>query len=420
MSDTVSIPRWMQFFERPERYKGVGGGRGGGKSWGAGLKVLADSRNEAIRTVCVREVQRTLADSSKQLLTDWIERLRWGDVYTVQGDSISSTNGSLFIFRGMSESYRTANSIKSLEGFERCWIDEGQTLSERSWELLYPTIRSGRAEIFVTFNPTFETDIVYREFVANAREGFAYRKVNWQDNPLFPEKLNTDRMNDKLYKPNRYAHIWEGELMLEAEGALWEVEDIQRANLDPSLQPELHMFEKIVIGVDPAVTAKSLSDYTAYVVAGRLNGTAYIIDAQHGRWRPDEWGKRIREAERVWQAEEIIPEANQGGDLVTENLRNAGVISRIRAVRAKRGKMLRAEPVQSLYRRGRVQHLVHFADLVAEMVVFTGDGSPGRHDDLVDALVYAIVGLDLPLPGFYNSAKAQDITNELLTIEVGL
>jgi phage terminase large subunit len=160
--------------------------------------------------VCVREVQRSIADSVKQLLEDKIEAYGLKSAFKITDAEISGINGSKIIFRGMQN--HTAASIKSLEGFDVAWIEEAQTISQKSLELLTPTIRKPGSEIWASWNPEKEDDPIDTFMRGNADDDtFIVTRVNYDQNPWFPEELKSDMQRDKARDPDKYAHVWEGE-----------------------------------------------------------------------------------------------------------------------------------------------------------------------------------------------------------------
>lgn len=160
------------------------------------------------RAVCIREVQLTIKDSVKQLLSDKIIKLGLQRHFTVLDNEIRGANGSLIIFRGM-QSYN-ADSIKSLEGFDIAWVEEAQTLSEKSLELLRPTIRKPGSELWFGWNPRHRTDAVDRFFRKHPHPDAVSVLVNWRDNPWFPEVLQKEMEHDKSVDPDAAEHVWEG------------------------------------------------------------------------------------------------------------------------------------------------------------------------------------------------------------------
>lgn len=167
--------------------------------------------------VCIREVQKTLAQSSKRLIESKIIEHRVGSEFKVWQDRIETPGDGVIIFQGMQDT--TAESIKSLEGFKRAWVEEAQTLSQRSLTLLRPTIRAENSEIWASWNARRKTDAIDDFLRQKKPEGAIVVKANWRDNPWFPDVLEAERKLDLELYPDRYDHIWEGEYAKAFEGA---------------------------------------------------------------------------------------------------------------------------------------------------------------------------------------------------------
>ena len=206
---------------KPSRYKGAWGGRGSGKSHFFAENLVIDHVVEkGLRSVCIREVQQTLKASAKLLIEDKIQRYAPNEGFRILNDSIITPGDGVILFQGMKD--HTADSIKSLEGFGRAWIEEAQTLSARSLTLLRPTIRNKDSEIWASWNPRREVDpidVLLRG--DNVPSDSLVVKANWSDNPFFPDVLNEERLHDKEAFPDQYDHVWEGDYATIAAGAYW-------------------------------------------------------------------------------------------------------------------------------------------------------------------------------------------------------
>ena len=217
---TLKIPT-AKVFEpllAPARYKGAFGGRGSGKSHFFGeLLVETCQAERGTLAVCIREAQRTLAQSSKRLIEGKIAALGLGQGFRPFSDRIATPGDGLIIFRGMQD--HTAESIKSLEGFRIAWIDEAQTLSARSLSLLRPTIRAPRSELWASWNPRRKSDAVDDFLRSRKPDGAVVVKANWRDNPWLPAVLDEERRLDLALYPDRYEHIWGGDYVRTFEGA---------------------------------------------------------------------------------------------------------------------------------------------------------------------------------------------------------
>lgn len=208
---------------QPRRYKGAYGGRGSGKSHYFGEALVEDHiRFPGLRSVCIREVQKSLRDSSKRLIEDKIQALGVGRLFDVQDKIIKCPGGGEMLFQGMQD--HTAESIKSLEGIDRAWIEEAQTISDKSWRMLRPTIRKDGSEIWASWNARLKSDPVDKFFRGPQAQGdpdIICVKANWRDNPWFPGELEKERTRDIKNDPDAYPHVWEGEYVSILAGAYY-------------------------------------------------------------------------------------------------------------------------------------------------------------------------------------------------------
>ena len=215
---TIKTAKVYEPLLHPARYKGAHGGRGSGKSHFFGEMLVETCLYErGMLAVCLREVQKTLAQSSKRLIESKIQELGVSQDFKVFNDKIETPGDGIIIFQGMQD--HTADSIKSLEGFKRAWIEEAQTFSERSLSLLRPTIRAEGSEIWAGWNPRRKTDAIDNFLRAKKPDGAVVVQANWRDNPWFPKVLEEERQLDLKLYPDRYDHIWEGEYAKALEGA---------------------------------------------------------------------------------------------------------------------------------------------------------------------------------------------------------
>lgn len=217
----------------PARYKGAWGGRGSGKSqFFAGLEVedalrFPGEAQEGMRLVCIREVQKSLKHSAKSLIEAKLAEYGLGerDGFKVFNEVIKTPGDGVMIFQGMQD--HTADSIKSLEGFHRAWVEEAQSLSPLSMQLLRPTIRweSARlglsSEMHFSWNPRRKSDPVDLMLRASPPTGASVVRANWSDNPWFPAVLEQERQDCLRLLPDQYDHIWEGGYVTVNAGAYY-------------------------------------------------------------------------------------------------------------------------------------------------------------------------------------------------------
>lgn len=219
LSLKAKFPDKLKTLFDPHRYKIIHGGRGSGKSWGAASALLIEGLKKPERILCAREVQRSIKDSVHKLLADQIVAMGLTDFYEVLQNEIRGKNGTEFMFVGLSTS--TIGSLKSYEGVTKCWVEEGQVVQKKSWDILIPTIRTPDSEIWVTFNPDLDTDDTWVRFIENTPNDCIIIEMNWRDNPWFPEVLREEK--DHLFRTNRmdYENVWEGKCRPAAVGAIY-------------------------------------------------------------------------------------------------------------------------------------------------------------------------------------------------------
>jgi phage terminase large subunit len=227
----ITLPRKLKFILELHRFKVIHGGRGGGKSWAVADALLALGAAQRLRILCAREVQKSIAQSVHQLLKDRIVALGLESFYEVFDTEIRGGNGTLIVFSGLGE--HTVTSIKSFEGIDIVWVEEAQSVSKKSWDILIPTIRRDNSEIWVTFNPDMDTDDTWQRFIVNRPDDpppfdCVVVQLNWNDNKNFPEVLNKERLHAKRSKTKEdYDNIWEGICRSSIVGAIYAKEVAQ-------------------------------------------------------------------------------------------------------------------------------------------------------------------------------------------------
>jgi len=340
------------------------------------------------RIICVREVQKSLKESVKLLIEDKIERFK-APGFRVLSDHIITPDNGLMLFQGMQD--HTAESIKSLEGFDVGYVEEAQTMTARSLEMLRPTIRKPGSELWFSWNPRNAIDPV--DALLRGPEpppNSIVVQANYSDNPFLPKELEAEREFDERTNPVRYGHVWLGEYEPAAVGAIFD-----RVTIHNNRRSEAPRMQRIVVAVDPAISAEARSDETGIVVCGvGEDGRGYVLGDYSVKGAPEEWARAAIAAFDLHDADAIVAEVNQGGDMVKHTIHAVRKSVRVIEVRATRGKHLRAEPISALYSIGKVSHVGAFPKLEAQMCLITaagyeGDGSPDR----ADAMVYGMTEL---------------------------
>ena len=221
ISQTIKIPTAFEELFQKHRYKVYWGGRGAGKSVQfASALLLLGAGNEAKRILCAREIQRSIKDSVHSLLASRIKALGLSHFYEVQNNEIRGINGTQIIFSGL---HQNIESVKSIEGVDYCWIEEGNRVSENSWRTLIPSIRKPNSEIWISFNPELKSDPAYQRFVEHPPENAMVKKVSFRDNPYFDQTTLPEEMQSlKDSNEEEYLHVYEGELKQFSDGSIYQ------------------------------------------------------------------------------------------------------------------------------------------------------------------------------------------------------
>jgi phage terminase large subunit len=283
---TIQLPEVFQPLMKPARYKGAHGGRGTSKSHTfATLLILRGLAQPGMRAVCVREVQKSLEQSVKRLLEDKIQAFGLGAQFQVMDAEIRTPGGGLIIFQGMQN--HTAESIKSLEGYDVAWVEEAQSLSQRSLDLLRPTIRKPGSELWFSWNPrkaTDPVDVLLRS--GEAPPDAVVVQASYLDNPWFPDVLRGDMEFDRRRDPDKYAHVWGGEYERRSEARVfrnWKEEAFETPTGDKA--PVFYFGGDWGFSVDPTVLVRCwikdkllMVDSEAYAVGCEIDRTPALFD----------------------------------------------------------------------------------------------------------------------------------------------
>lgn len=182
--------------------------------------------------LCARELQTSIADSVHKLLKDQISAMQLDPFFEVtQKTIISKTTGSEIIFKGIRNNVQ---EIKSTEGIDLCWVEEAQSVSKDSWDLLIPTIRKADSEIWISFNPDLEEDATVQYFIKEPRADSIVQQVSWEDNKHFPDVLEQERRYLLKKDPIAYQHVWEGGFRKISDAIIFK----NRVEYDSFLPPE--------------------------------------------------------------------------------------------------------------------------------------------------------------------------------------
>jgi phage terminase large subunit len=229
----IRVPEVFLPLEGPHRYIGAHGGRGSGKSHYFGERWLRENIAERLDCVCLRETLKSLEFSVKKLLEQKISHFNAGAYFEIQDRRILSVHGGVSIFEGMQN--HTADSIKSLEGFDRAWFEEAQNASDKSLTLLRPTIRKPGSQLWFGWNPDLDTDPI--DSLLRGPElppGAAVIQANYMDNPWLPEELRAEMEYDKRRDPDKYAHVWLGNYRRNSEARVFKNWRVEEFDIDPA------------------------------------------------------------------------------------------------------------------------------------------------------------------------------------------
>jgi len=261
----LQVPRAYGFLFSPSRYKVAWGGRGSAKSWSFARALIGLAYTKKCRILCVREYQSSIGDSVLKLLADQINALGLSPYFDVQQKTIICTlTGSEFLFKGLR---RNVQEIKSTEGVDFCWVEEAQSVSAESWQVLIPTIRRLGSEIWVSFNPFEASDPTYQRFVAKPDPLFAHSilKTGWEDNPEFPVELDRERRYMLANDPDAYEWIWGGHVRTISDAIIFK----GRVTVEAFETPETARFFHGAdwgFAKDPSVLVRSyVNDETLFV-----------------------------------------------------------------------------------------------------------------------------------------------------------
>jgi phage terminase large subunit len=267
----IQLPKKLEPLFKPHRYKVAYGGRGGTKSWGFARALLAMGTAKPIRVLCARETQRSIRDSVHRLLSDQIIELGYTDHYEILKSEIKGKNGTIFLFAGLSS--LTVDSIKSFEGADICWVEEGQSVTKRSWSILIPTIRKAGSEIWVSFNPDLDTDDTYVRFIENTPPDTVLIPISHHDNPWLSSELRMEMEHLKRTDPLEFENVWEGHCRPAAQGAIYTPE-MQALSVSNRVRD---------LPIDPVLKTHTVwdcgfNDKTAIILVQSNRSTLSIVD----------------------------------------------------------------------------------------------------------------------------------------------
>lgn len=289
MELNIEIPNKLLFLLTDKiRYKVAYGGRGGAKSHAFARALIVRSMERKVRVLCTRELQNSIGQSVHKLLKDVIGVYNLDRYFKITEATITcNITGSEFHFKGIRNNI---NDIKSIEGIDICWVEEAQSVSKKSWEVLIPTIRKEGSEIWVSFNPEFEDDETYQRFVVNPPDKCISVKINYNDNPWFPGVLRQEMEYCKRVNYDAYLNIWEGECKRNSDAQIfkdkWVVEAFDTPPMSELYQHRFFYGADWGFATDPTALVRSFMrnrclyiDYEAFGHGVELDEIPQLFDS---------------------------------------------------------------------------------------------------------------------------------------------
>lgn len=293
----------FDFLFEPMRYKVAYGGRGAAKSFSFAEALVIIASQKKTRILCAREFQNSIAESVHEILKSIITDLRLDYFFAITNTCITGLNGSEFFFSGIKQNVR---KIKSMEGIDICWVEEAETVTEASWDVLIPTIRKQNSEIWITFNPDAESDPTYQRFVLKPPPNAIIKKTNYTDNPFISSTLLQEALICRDQTPETYRHIWLGEPRLNA-GGMVRTSWFQRFRTPPE------QFQLISFSLDTASTESEFNDPSVIGVWGMTQRAYYLIDVWVGYQELPELKRTVMSYAGKYNPNEILIENKSSG-----------------------------------------------------------------------------------------------------------
>jgi len=386
----MTSQKYKPLYTTDKRFIYLKGGRGSAKSYESAEFALRLTFEVGHVILYSRYTLTSAETSIIPEFTQKIEVLNLHGLFTVKKDEIvNNVTKSRIIFKGVktSSGNQTAN-LKSLTGVTTWIYDEFEEHPDfESFDKVVLSIRQVHVQnrIILISNALHKKSWQYLYFFKEKREDTQYIETTYLDNSknLSQDFINTAE-ETKLKQPSKYNKDFLGIDYDNEEGALWKWEYINRVS-------ELPVFSKMVIAIDPAVTANKDSDETGLVAVGLSGLNAYVLEDVSGKYSPNEWANIAIVLYEKHEANYIVAEVNQGGDMVEAMIKNIKRGIMVKKIHATKGKVLRAEPVVSLYQSGRVLHANGLYKLEDQMTTWNPETE--KSPDRVDAMVYGVTDL---------------------------
>lgn len=366
-----------------------------GRGWGKTRTGAQDALLYALRNpeVQVAVVTPTFGDIRRVAFggpSGIISMVPDGAFLDGRGQGYNSSAAEIRLYNGSKIMGFSATDPDRLRGpqFHRAWCDElaAWRYPETFDQLMFGLRLGERPQCVITTTPKptpIVRSLVERDDCVITTGSTFENSENLADSTL--RMLREKYEGTTLGQQELYAEIITG-----TEGALWSVNQIDKTRRKVNRET----LTNILIAVDPAVTSGENSDETGVVVVGKdINNEYYVLDDKSGKYKPDQWGRIAIDLFYQWEADRIVAEVNNGGDLVERLIRTLDTGVRFKSVHASRGKLVRAEPIAALYEQERVHHCGVFPELETQMCTYTGE-RPRPSPDRLDALVWGLSELN--------------------------
>lgn len=389
----IQVPsKLLPLFTTESDFIGIYGGRMSGKSEAVArvaiLKMIAD-RRRGVKYGFFREVQKSLNDSVKSLLERVIHEAGLAEFFHITDKTLKCTLNDIdCVFSGLLA--HTVDTMKSLDKLVFAWVEEAQSISQRSIDVLEPTvIRNRDFKIIYTWNPDNENTPIHKHMLVSPPPNSKTININYLDNKFLNDTALAIIDNLKRTNFAAYRHIYLGEFITENENAIWSKNLIDQHRIQ-----EIGELKTVVIGVDPAggdikKAKKGGNDEYGIVACGILkdSGHGVVLEDASGTYKPEAASKAIARLYHKWHAGYVVAESNYGGQMVSDIVKLADKNLRVKLVTAVNSKRYRANPVHNRYERGDIKHFGIHSVLEYQMCNWTEDEkySPDRMDAMVHA-----------------------------------
>ena len=398
MNDIQLLPAYRPLFKKPEhRYYILTGGRGSAKSWHVAYFLIWLIHQPGHVILYSRY---TLVSAHLSIIPEFIEKIellgKEEKFRVTKTEIVHKVSESRIVFRGIktSQGIQTAR-LKSIQGLTTWVLDEAEELVDKDiFDTIDLSIRQKGMDnrVVIVMNPSYKDHFVYQDYIQQERDDTIHIHTTYEDNKHnLSQSFIDGAERTRETNPHRFNHLYMGSWLEDQEGLLWNRAIINRSRIRQA--PDL---VRIVVSIDPAVTAKADSDETGIVVLGKdSNGNGYVLEDGSGIYTPLQWATESQRLADKWNATAYIGENNQGGDMVESTIRQVDRKRRVKLVRATKGKYLRAEPVFSMYEQNRIFHVGEFPKLEQQMITFNPESNE-KSPDRVDALVHGLTEICSP------------------------